>query len=69
MQISALLVSVVALFTPILATAQEPRLRSMLMPDQSDMREPEKLNEVFDPLFTTKKQGMGIDLSIAHTII
>jgi hypothetical protein len=39
-RISALLVSVVALLTPIRATAQEARPRSILVLDQADMRGP-----------------------------
>src|ERR1700688_5001613 len=39
-RISALLVSVVALLTPIQATAQETRPRSVLVLDQADMRGP-----------------------------
>jgi signal transduction histidine kinase len=29
----------------------------------------EQFTQVFDPLYTTKEQGMGIGLSIARTII
>jgi signal transduction histidine kinase len=29
----------------------------------------EQVSQVFDPLYTTKEQGMGIGLSIARTII
>jgi C4-dicarboxylate-specific signal transduction histidine kinase len=28
----------------------------------------ENLNEVFDPFFTNKMRGMGIDLSIPRTV-
>jgi phosphoglycerate-specific signal transduction histidine kinase len=79
--ISALSICVTALLTCFPVTAQEGRLRSLPVLDQSDLRGPfchwvfsgrgihiEKLNDVFDPFFTNKMRGMGIDLSIPRTV-
>ena len=80
--ISALSIYVAVLLTCFPVRAQEGRSRSLLALDQSDLREPfchsvfsgrgihiEKLNEVCDPFFTTRKQGAGIVLPISRTLV
>jgi hypothetical protein len=81
-RISALSIYVAVLLTCFPVRAQEGRSRSLLALDQSDLREPlchsvfsgrgihiEKLNEVCDPFFTTRKQGAGIVLPISRTVV
>jgi signal transduction histidine kinase len=47
----------------------EGNLALVSIADTGDGILAEKLNEIFQPFFTTKAQGMGIGLSIAHTIV
>jgi signal transduction histidine kinase len=47
----------------------EGNLALVTIADTGDGILAEKVTEIFKPFFTTKAQGMGIGLSIAHTIV
>ena len=47
----------------------EGNLALVSVADAGDGILAERVTEIFKPFFTTKAQGMGIGLSIAHTIV
>jgi signal transduction histidine kinase len=47
----------------------KPGMVHVLIEDTGTGIDPSKLNRVFSPLFTTKERGMGMGLSICHSII
>ena len=50
-------------------TARDDRLVEVSIADQGPGIAPDRLRQVFEPLFTTKTGGMGMGLSIARTIV
>jgi len=49
--------------------AQSPRKVKLTIADSGSGIPPEQLNKMFDPYFSTKKEGMGLGLPIAKRII
>ena len=66
-RITALILCLTALLVPVHVPAAEMRARSIS--NSGPGIPPNRLNEVFDPFFTTRQQGMGIGLSIARTVV
>jgi C4-dicarboxylate-specific signal transduction histidine kinase len=50
-------------------TARDERFAEVSIADQGPGIAPDHLRQVFEPLFTTKTEGMGMGLSIARTIV
>lgn len=50
-------------------TARDGRFAEVSIADQGPGIPPDQLRQVFEPLFTTKSEGMGMGLSIARTIV
>jgi signal transduction histidine kinase len=53
----------------LVATARDGRFAEVSVSDCGPGVPPDKLKEIFEPLFTTKEHGMGVGLSIARTIV
>jgi two-component system sensor histidine kinase PilS (NtrC family) len=49
--------------------ALKPRLVSIQIADSGCGIQPDDLNHIFDPFFTSKPDGTGLGLSIVHTIL
>ena len=50
-------------------TARDDGFAEVSIADQGPGIAPDHLRQVFEPLFTTKTEGMGMGLSIARTIV
>jgi len=50
-------------------TSRVENLAQLSVTDRGPGIQEDKLKEVFEPFFTTKAEGMGMGLSIAHTIV
>ena len=52
-----------------IATARVDRFAELYVADTGPGIPADKLKEIFDPFFSTKKSGMGMGLSIARTLV
>jgi signal transduction histidine kinase len=51
------------------AVLADPAIIKVAISDTGTGIPPDRLKDIFEPYFTTKRQGMGLGLSIARTII